>query len=381
MIVKKEILTKKLLKSLQTCIDFKLANGSELQNFSLAEDQLHKIKSLHSSLGEEKCSVYELEYRWMSVLSQFVLMLSYNSVFFEAIYEKIDRMVRTNNNDLGAPLIGALPNDLLENIMRGLIIEVNKQLPNASREMKRRRQKSVASNVFHKQIKKFLLSAIDSDWEIKDQQKQLEQLVLNWLKKFGSKLLDERAKRVFFEVDVYGFPQKVDLGWENELSQFVKNLLALEKIELAHQDAYNLLFKEIEKLASQKESKTSSQPNKVRADKNSAIEFEKKCCEKIASLGWQASLTKATGDQGADIICEKNSIRVACQVKLYESKVGNKAVQEAHAAKIFYDCDMGVVIAINGFTSSAKNLAAKADVVLLDYSQLEMFEMKVLAMI
>ena len=53
------------------------------------------------------------------------------------------------------------------------------------------------------------------------------------------------------------------------------------------------------------------------------------------------------------------------QCKLYNSTVGNKAVQEAIAGKAFEDADYAAVIAPNGFTKSARELALKASVLLL----------------
>ena len=56
-------------------------------------------------------------------------------------------------------------------------------------------------------------------------------------------------------------------------------------------------------------------------------------------IGWQAEVTKAANDQGADVIVTgPQGQRIAIQVKHYKRKVGNKAVQEIVASKALYDC-------------------------------------------
>ena len=47
-------------------------------------------------------------------------------------------------------------------------------------------------------------------------------------------------------------------------------------------------------------------------------------------------LTKGSGDQGVDIIAEKDGVKYAFQCKRYDKPVGSKAVQEVFAGKFFY---------------------------------------------
>lgn len=76
-------------------------------------------------------------------------------------------------------------------------------------------------------------------------------------------------------------------------------------------------------------------------------------------IGWQAEVTKAANDQGADVIVTgPQGQRIAIQVKHYKRKVGNKAVQEIVASKALYDCTHAVVFTSGpGYTSAAKQLA------------------------
>lgn len=83
--------------------------------------------------------------------------------------------------------------------------------------------------------------------------------------------------------------------------------------------------------------------------------------------------TPATGDQGADLLCEKAGRTIVVQAKRYQGAVGNKAVQEVIAALTFYGGDEAWVVTNSRFTDSARALARKAGVCLVDGSDLRAF--------
>lgn len=76
-------------------------------------------------------------------------------------------------------------------------------------------------------------------------------------------------------------------------------------------------------------------------------------------------VTKASGDQGADIIVVIDRNKIVVQTKLYSSAVGNDAVQQAYAAKRYYTATAAVVVTNATFTKSANELAESLQVVLL----------------
>jgi|GEM_PF-3463289 len=100
-------------------------------------------------------------------------------------------------------------------------------------------------------------------------------------------------------------------------------------------------------------------------------EYEECIADEFNALGWECRLTSGSGDQGADVIAEKQGLRLIIQCKLYSSPVGNKAVQEVAAAKAFYKGNRAVVISNNDFTTSAKQLADSLGVKLIHHSQIE----------
>ena len=99
-------------------------------------------------------------------------------------------------------------------------------------------------------------------------------------------------------------------------------------------------------------------------------DYERAISKEFISLGWESYVTSGSGDQGADVIAEKNGIKLIVQCKLYSSPVGNKAVQEVAAAGGYYKGDITAVITNNEFTKSARQLAESLGVYLLHHSQI-----------
>ncbi|MCI0460957.1 MAG: restriction endonuclease [Gemmataceae bacterium] len=83
-------------------------------------------------------------------------------------------------------------------------------------------------------------------------------------------------------------------------------------------------------------------------------------------LGYTVQSTKASGDQGIDLILMRSGRRIGVQAKGYEKNVGNGAVQEAYAGMGYYGCDSCVVITNSGFTRHAKDLASRLGCRLID---------------
>jgi HJR/Mrr/RecB family endonuclease len=98
----------------------------------------------------------------------------------------------------------------------------------------------------------------------------------------------------------------------------------------------------------------------------SGPEFETYVGRILTKCGYRVSGTPATGDQGADLIAERDGRKIIIQAKRYDDTVGNKAVQEVLGALSFYGGDEGWVVTNSTFTPSAKALAQKANVKLID---------------
>lgn len=96
-------------------------------------------------------------------------------------------------------------------------------------------------------------------------------------------------------------------------------------------------------------------------------DFEYFCAELLKKNGFSnVSVTKASGDQGVDILAEKDGIKYAVQCKNYMSHLGNTPIQEVGTGKIYYNCHVGVVMTNSTFTQSAQELAKATGVLLWD---------------
>ena len=103
------------------------------------------------------------------------------------------------------------------------------------------------------------------------------------------------------------------------------------------------------------------------------IPFEEFLCEIFRELGFECEMTRASGDQGVDLIAKIGELRIAIQAKGYAESVGNKAVQEAHAGMTFHRCNQAMVITNSSFTASAIELAGRLNCRLIDGSQIPHF--------
>lgn len=95
-------------------------------------------------------------------------------------------------------------------------------------------------------------------------------------------------------------------------------------------------------------------------------EFERFLAEMFSKKGYETELTKATGDQGIDVIISKDGSRVGVQAKCYSGTVGNSAIQEAVAGKSYYRLNKVMVVTNRLFTNSARKLAQANSVILWD---------------
>jgi hypothetical protein len=100
-------------------------------------------------------------------------------------------------------------------------------------------------------------------------------------------------------------------------------------------------------------------------------EFENWCAILLENNGFiDVRITKTSGDQGVDILAQKDDIKYAIQCKCYSGNLGNSPVQEVHAGKSLYNCHVGVVMTNRNFTSGAKELAKATGVLLWDREKL-----------
>lgn len=100
------------------------------------------------------------------------------------------------------------------------------------------------------------------------------------------------------------------------------------------------------------------------------VPFENLLKNIFIAWGYKVQTTPATGDQGADLILQTNSQKIAVQAKGYGKTVSNKAVQEVYTSLNYYGANEGWVITNNYFTPGARKLATSNGVKLFDRDDL-----------
>lgn len=105
-------------------------------------------------------------------------------------------------------------------------------------------------------------------------------------------------------------------------------------------------------------------------DTMAGVQFEHYLKELFKSRGYNAIVTTATGDYGADLVLEKDGEKIVVQAKRYSKSVGIKAIQEVHSSRTMYGASSAWVVTNNFFTKSAIDLADKSNVKLIDRNEL-----------
>ena len=162
-----------------------------------------------------------------------------------------------------------------------------------------------------------------------------------------------------------GYGIKNTKRWEEEKVFFVQNVLARKEGIAVAEIGTPDLSEHIDSVLDCYRGRVPIAPKD-----DSPIAYEQYCGDLLAMAGWQVSSTPYTGDQGADLIAKKYGRTVVVQCKQYSRSVGNKAVQEANAAKLHYGADAAVVVSNMAYTRSAQELAGTTNVLLLHHEQL-----------
>ena len=105
-------------------------------------------------------------------------------------------------------------------------------------------------------------------------------------------------------------------------------------------------------------------------DKMTGFEFEVFVARFFDRCGCLVEITPKSHDKGADLIIQQPGIKTVAQAKRRKKNIGIRAIQEAFAAKKYYEADKALVVISSKFTASAKDLAEKLDVVLWDRQRL-----------
>ena len=175
-----------------------------------------------------------------------------------------------------------------------------------------------------------------------------------------------RKRRQMVQRDAYG--NENTKKWDGEKKYFIETTLLphLSNLGYNFSDDSIELDQAVERFARSELARASSSITDV----TTGHEYEHFCARLLSESGWDARVTKASGDQGADIIAHYDSLCVVFQCKFYTSPVGNKAVQEAVAARMHEQADLAVVISNATYTKSAEELAETTKTILINHDDI-----------
>lgn len=124
-----------------------------------------------------------------------------------------------------------------------------------------------------------------------------------------------------------------------------------------------------EEYARQKKAQEEEMRHWRSTDKMTGIQFEQYCAMELKQdHGFvRVEFTKTSGDYGGDLVAyHKDGSKWVIQCKRYSGHVGIDAVQEVLGAKVIYNADKMAVMTNSTLTASAKELANRSDVFVIE---------------
>lgn len=145
----------------------------------------------------------------------------------------------------------------------------------------------------------------------------------------------------------------------------IKNSIPLEQKNLKKKSKFN------KNVVYKKPTPVVNNGDTNQIDQMNGHQFEYFCAGLLEKNGfYNVEVTPGSGDQGVDILAEKDSIKYAIQCKHYSSPLSNTPIQEVNAGKIFYKCHVAAVMTNSTFTQGAIDLAQSTGVLLWDGNKL-----------
>lgn len=157
--------------------------------------------------------------------------------------------------------------------------------------------------------------------------------------------------------------------WTSKISLLVQ--IIKDENPMWKEDIFRLLSERKQTMQIAGLKKSLSDNDTPNIDLMNGIEFENFLGQLFEKMGFSVNVTKASGDQGTDLIIRKKSEIISVQAKRYSDKVTNTAIQEVVGSLKFYDATRGMVVTTNDFTKSAKELASSNNVELINRKKLE----------
>ena len=97
----------------------------------------------------------------------------------------------------------------------------------------------------------------------------------------------------------------------------------------------------------------------------SGREFEFELAKLYRSKGYNAIVTKSSGDGGVDIVLEKDDEKILVQCKAHKKAVGPSTIRDLYGAMNSFKVNKGILASLNGFTSGVYKFAKGKNIQLI----------------
>ncbi len=98
----------------------------------------------------------------------------------------------------------------------------------------------------------------------------------------------------------------------------------------------------------------------------SGLAFEQQLADLYTRLGFSANVTKASGDEGVDIVLTRNRKTIIVQCKQHSKPVGPAIVRELYGAMISFKADSAILACTSGFTVGVSRFVKGKPIELID---------------
>ncbi|MCO7177193.1 restriction endonuclease [Sporolactobacillus kofuensis] len=194
---------------------------------------------------------------------------------------------------------------------------------------------------------------------------------------------EQQAKLVVFFILIIGVLSVVDglINWWIQLSVFVKGslILSLSFVLYSTVTLINIrrqYRKQLEIEERKKRIIRAAEMKKIRQMR--PREFEYFVADLFKALGFDAYVTKATGDGGKDIIVHKDEMTAIVECKRYkDKKISVNLIRQFHSVIIDQHSDKGYFVTTSTFTKEATRYAINKPIKLIDGEELVNYIQKI----
>ncbi len=186
-----------------------------------------------------------------------------------------------------------------------------------------------------------------------------------------------RKYREASRFDEYGDASFDGALWDRTCTDFIDKLTKQFDYKIVERSAFRIRATITEEARRADALDTAELHNGTQVTKEmNGVDFERLCANILTRYGWKVSSTSVTGDQGVDLIAKLSGITCVIQCKRWEANIGNPAVQQIIAGRIYERASHAAVVSNSKYTNSAKRLATASNVALLHVDELGNLESK-----